>query len=196
MFLSQYDCCIGQEHYEKTAHILCHYLGGTPKTLREELEIFVNNNTSWIHQACADILTFRNQKVEEFCNSLIEPRCVIDELALTVICKMKNVHCLVLCDNTYWTTRTKFDYQGCTIKLCYLGGGIFKELAPKFTGQSVQFGTKRKNFSVEDPLSTEVNVGRLSDCEYEYESGTNPPSSTVPEAPETAQEDPLTQDMK
>ena len=45
---------------------------------------------------------------------------------------------------------------------------------------------RKKNFSVEYPLSMEVNVGHMLDCEYECE--TNPTGSTKPEA---AQEEPV-----
>ena len=55
--------------------------------------------------------------------------------------------------------------------MCYLGGGIYKEIAPKYTGEPIQFGSKKKNFTVanppesavKDPLSSDLNVGHLSD---------------------------------
>ena len=54
--------------------------------------------------------------------------------------------------------------------MCYLGGGIYKEIAPKYTGEPVKFGSK-KNFTVtdapqsalKDPLSSDLNVGHPSD---------------------------------
>ena len=121
------------------------------QTLRDDLKAFVGANTKWIHDTCSDILQLRKQKVEEFCNSLIEPGFQFDELAITVVCKMKNIHCLVLLENSYWTTHAKFDFRGCLVKLCYLGGGIYKEIAPKYTGAPVKFGSKKKNFTVDDP---------------------------------------------
>ena len=84
---------------------------------------------------------------------------------------MKSIHCLVLLENSYWTTCAKFDFRGCLVKLYYLGVGIYKEIAPKYTGEPVKFGSKKKNFTVTDPpesavkhlLSSDLNVGRLSD---------------------------------
>ena len=110
---------------------------------------------------------------------------------------MKNIHCLVLCNNSFWTTRDKLDYRGCAIKLCYLGGGIFKEIAPKFHSESVKFGTKKKNFSVEkpqeswisDPLSTELNVGRSSDNLDENPSGSTEQECAVDQPDTVMQED-------
>ena len=92
----QYTCCVNQEFYDRTAHILTHYIGGMLETLRADLKAFIGANTKWIHDTCSDILQLRQQKVEDFCNSLIEPRFQFDELAITVVCKMKNIHCLVL----------------------------------------------------------------------------------------------------
>ena len=54
--------------------------------------------------------------------------------------------------------------------MCYLGGGIYKEITPKYTGEPIKFGSK-KNFTVadppesavKDPLSSDLNVGHLSD---------------------------------
>ena len=166
-----YGCCVNQEYYNRTAHILTHYIGGTLQTLRADLKAFVSANTKWIHDTYSDILQLRKQKVEDFCNSLIEPGFQFDELAITVVCKMKNIHCLVLLENSYWTTRVNFDFRGRLVKLCYLGGGIYKEIAPKYTGAPVKFGSKKRNFTVDDPpqcavkdpLSSDFNVGRLSD---------------------------------
>ena len=84
--------------------------------LRADLKAFISANTKWIHDTCSDILQLRKQKVEDFCNSLIEPGFQFDELAITVVCKMKNIHCLVLLENSYWTTRAKFDFRGCLVK--------------------------------------------------------------------------------
>ena len=89
IFFQQFHCCLGQAYYDKTTHILCHYIGGTPQMLREELKTFINGNTRWIHDACSEILALRNMKVEDFCNSLVEPGYFYDELAITVVCKMK-----------------------------------------------------------------------------------------------------------
>ena len=55
--------------------------------------------------------------------------------------------------------------------MCYLGGGIYKEITPKYTGEPIKFGSKRKNFTVADPpestvkhlLSSDLNVGHPSD---------------------------------
>ena len=74
--------------------------------MRADLKEFIGGNTKWIHDTCLDLLQLRKQKVEDFCNALIEP------LAITVVCKMKSIHCLVLLENSYWTTHSKFDYQG------------------------------------------------------------------------------------
>ena len=135
------------------------------------MKAFISANTKWICDICLDLLQLRQQKVEDFCNSLIEPGFQFDELAITVVCKMKNIHCLVLLENSYLTTCAKFDYQGCLVKLCYLGGGIYKEIAPRYTGKPVKFGSKKKNFTitdppecaVKDPFSCDLNVGCLSD---------------------------------
>ena len=119
------------------------------------MKAFIGTNTKWIHDTCLDILQLRKQKVEDFCNSLIEPGFQFDELAITVVCKIKSIHCLVLLENSYWTTHAKFDFRGCLVNLCYLGGGIHKEIAPKYTGAPVKFGSKKKNFTVDDPPSVQ-----------------------------------------
>ena len=140
-------------------------------------------------------MKLRNQKVEDFCNALIEPGYVYDELAITIVCKMKNVHCLVLCNNSFWTTRSKFDFRGCAIKLCYLGGGVFKDIAPKFTGGCVTFGTTKKNFTVQDritdiaPLSTDLNVGHTCDNFEENPSGSMEQDGPVDQPDTELQED-------
>ena len=94
---------------------------------------------------------------------------------------MKKVHCLVLCDNTYWTTRSKYDYSNCLIKLCYLGGGVYKEVSPQLLGKSVSFGSKRKGIHVVDPVSCDFNVGRMPEMidMTEDPSGSIEPAQTT-----------------
>ena len=100
-FSSQYNCCFGYEYYDKTAHILTHYVGGTMQTLWADLKKFVSANIGWIHKACAVLLSDRNLKVNDYVNQLIEPHFSFNEVAITIVCKMYNVHCLVLCNQTY-----------------------------------------------------------------------------------------------
>ena len=125
------------------------------------MKTFVSKNINWIQQACTQILNIHDEKLEDFCNRLIEPGYTFDELAISIVCFMKKVHCLVLCDNTYWTTRSKYDYSNCLIKLCYLSGGVYKEVSPKLLGKSVSFGSKRKGIHVVDPVSSDFNVGHM-----------------------------------
>ena len=106
-------------------------------------------------------MNIHDEKLEDFCNQLIEPGYTFDELAILIVCFVKKVHCLVLCDNTYWTTRSKYDYSNCLIKLCYLGRGVYKEVSLKLLGKSVSFGSKRKGIHVVDPVSLDFNVGHM-----------------------------------
>ena len=139
------------------------------------MKTFVSKNINWIQQACTQILNIHDEKLEDFCNQLIEPGYTFDELAISIVYFMKKVHCLVLCDNTYWTTRSKYDYSNCLIKLCYLGGGVYKEVSPKLLGKSVSFGSKRKGIHVVDPVSSDFNVG----CMPETIDMTEDPSGSI-----------------
>ena len=126
-------------------------------------------------------MNIRDEKLEDFCNRLIEPGYTFDELAISIVCLMKKVHCLVLCDNTYWTTRSKYDYSNCLIKLCYLSGGVYKEVSPQLLTKSVSFGSKRKGIHVVDPVSCDFNVG----CMPEMIDMTEDPSGSIEPAQTT-----------
>ena len=129
IFCSQYNCCFGYEYHDKMGHILTHSVGGTMQTLQIDLKKFVNANIGWFHKACAVILSARNLKVNEYGNQLIEPHFSFDKVAITIVCKMYNVHCLVLCNQTYWTTRSHANYTNCVMKLAYFGNGLFKKIS-------------------------------------------------------------------
>ena len=148
------------------------------------MKTFISRNMNWIQQACTNILNIHDEKLEEFCNRLIEPGYSFDELAISIICFMKKVHCSVLCDNTYWTTRFQYDYSNCLIKLCYLSRGIYKEMSPKLAGNLVSFGSKRKSIHVVDPVSSELNVGHISESIdlMEDPSGSIEPEQTTDSA--------------
>ena len=123
-------------------------------------------NIGWILKACAVLLSDRNLKVDDYVNQLIEPHFSFDEVAITIVCKMYNVHCLVLCNQTYWTTRSHANYADCVIKLAYFGNGLFKEIIPQIGKKTAYMGVSAKDSipvvdhdkTSQNPLSSDLDL--------------------------------------
>ena len=136
------------------------------QTLWADLKKFVSANIGWIHKACAVLLSDRNLKVNDYVNQLIEPHFSFDEVAITIVCKMYNVHCLVLCNQTYWTTRSHANYADCVVKLAYFGNGLFKEIIPQIGKKTVYMGVSAKDSipvvdhdkTSQNPLSSDLDL--------------------------------------
>ena len=77
--------------------------------------------------------------------------------------------------------------------MCYLGGGIYKEITSKYTGEPIQFGSKKKNFTVadppksavKDPLSSDFNVGHLSDHDEAQQSSNETDLASIEDLEDT-----------
>ena len=172
IFSSQYNWCFGYEYHDKMAHILTHYVGGTMQTLWADIKKFVNANISWIHKACGVVLSDRNLKVDDYVNQLIEPHFSFNEVTITIVCKMYNVYCLVLCNQTYWTTRLHANYANCVIKLAYFGNELFKEIILQIKKKTVYMGVSAKDSipvvdhdkNLQNPLSSDLDLPRSEEA--------------------------------
>ena len=148
--------------------MLTHYVHGTMHTLREDLKVFINSNMDWLDKACSLLLSTRNIKLDQYVNQLVEPNFCFDEVAITIVCKMYDIHALILCKNTYWTTRSHANYANCLVKLAYFGNSVFKELVPEATSKPVFVGTSPEEVipvidhqsTALDQLSSDLDVPR------------------------------------
>ena len=53
---------------------------------------------------------------------------MFDELCITVACRALDIHCVILLEGGFWSTRPNNDTTDCLLKLCYVGDYGFKEL--------------------------------------------------------------------
>ena len=89
---------------------------------------FASNNTKWIEKVCVECLCRLQLTVRDFVKGLHNATILFDELCITVACRAFNVHCAVLLDGAYWSTRPNNDFTDCLLKIAYIGDFGFKEL--------------------------------------------------------------------
>ena len=109
-------------------------------TLSQDLRVFNNSNMDWLYKACSLLLSSKNIKLDQYLNDLVDPKFHFDELAITIVCKMYNIHALVLCKEPYWTTRYLTDYANCLVKFAYFSDGLYKEVIPQVKNTTVFMG--------------------------------------------------------
>ena len=66
--------------------------------------------------------------VQDFIKGLHNYTVLFDELCILITCHTFNVHCVVLLDGAYWSTRPNNDLHDCLIKIAYVGDFGFKEV--------------------------------------------------------------------
>ena len=66
--------------------------------------------------------------VTDFVKGLQNGTILFDKLCITLACRAFNVHCVVLLDGAYWSTRPNNNFTDCLLKIAYVGDFGFKEL--------------------------------------------------------------------
>ena len=89
---------------------------------------FASNNTKWIEKVGVECLHRSKLTVMDFIKGLHNATILFDELCITLACRAFNVHCVVLLDGSYWSTRPNNDFTDCLLKIAYVGDFGFKEL--------------------------------------------------------------------
>ena len=129
----QYSCCL---HFnitkEHTLHIITHYFKGmTFKKLHEEINVFAEQNISWIRKVGVSKFNKFSMSPQDYIQNLVSRDIVLDELALLIAARVLNIHCVVLMANRYWLTKSDGSYENCLLKLAFTGNSSFKELTLK-----------------------------------------------------------------
>ena len=89
---------------------------------------FAANNSKWIEKVGVDCLRRSQLTVTNFMKGLHIATILFDKVCLTVACRAFNVHCVILLEGGYWSTRPNNDFSDCLLKIAYVGDYGFKEL--------------------------------------------------------------------
>ena len=129
--LLQYNCCIRLNiRTERLAHIFTHYTRTSIEELRENVDVFCKRNKKWIEVIGQDVFQKLNIDAKDYVKELVQGLRGFDELGIVIACATFNIHCNILLNGDYFTTRRGNDYKDCIVKLAYIGDGIYKEIAP------------------------------------------------------------------
>ena len=100
--------------------------------LRKNIDVFADNtkNLKWIKSVGKDILAKCDLDAETYIADIVQGSRPFDELAIVLACASHNIHCCILLDGDYWTTRACNEHRDCPIRLAYVGQGCFKDIVP------------------------------------------------------------------
>ena len=106
-----------------------------------------------------------------------------DELCILITCHTFNVHCVVLLDGVYWSTRPNNDLHDCLIKIAYIGDFGFKEV------QTEVYQSLTDEASHESPSEPESAEAELSCSDDDLQgTGLNCDDKTSKESCDSAHE--------
>ena len=109
-------------------HLFSHYINVTYEEFLARIVDFASNNTKWIEKVGVHCLRRLKLTVMDFVKGLHNATILFDELCIMLACQAFNVHCVVLLDGSYWSTRPNNDFTDCLLKIAYIGDFGFKEL--------------------------------------------------------------------
>ena len=98
---------------------------------------FASKHMQWIEKVGVDSLRRSQLDVTDFVKAMLNGTIFFDELCITVACRAFNVHCVILIEGGYWSTRPNNDFSDCMLKIAYVGDFGFKELC---TESALLFG--------------------------------------------------------
>ena len=99
------------------------------ETFRARVKLFASQHTDWIYKVGRSALQKSQLSIETFVKGIGSGYINFDELCLLVSCRAFNIHCAVLLEGSYWTTRKNNSFNGCLLRFAYMGDAIFKEIS-------------------------------------------------------------------
>ena len=151
-FPLEYAFCLKYDiRWAHTAHLFTHQININYKELRTAIYEFALDNTTWIQKVSMNALARAKLTVEDFLKGLHNDTMLFDKLCILITCCTFNVHCVVLLDGAYWSTRPNNDLHDCLIKIAYVSDFGFKEVQTKVY-QSLN-GEASKEYVSEPELS-------------------------------------------
>ena len=133
----QYECCLRFDiRKDRTIHIFMHYIKKDMTELRAAFKSFAHRNINWIDSVGVDVLARLNMTTLDFVNGIVNGLIEFNELAMLVLCRAFNIHCVVLLRESFFSTQCLQKIDKCLIRLAYTGDSIFKEITTSAVAES------------------------------------------------------------
>ena len=125
----QYECCLRFDiRKDRTIHIFTHYIKKDMTELRAAFKSFAHRNIDWIDSVGVDVLARLNMTVLDFVKGIVNGLIEFNELAMLVLCRALNIHCIILLRESFFSTQCLQKIDKCLIRLAYTGDSVFKEI--------------------------------------------------------------------
>ena len=132
-------------------------------------------NMKWIQQVGKPVFDKEQVDATQYIKEILQGSWQFDELTILITCMVYNIHCTVLLQGDFWTTRAKNEYRDCVIKLAYIGLGVYKEIAPLKVGsdetEEVEEDLSGTGLLQED--SSDENPDVTDSREHDFDSADN-----------------------
>ena len=95
------------------------------ESLRSDIDVFASNsrNMKWIQKVDKPVFDKENVDATQYIKEVVQGSRKFDKLTILITCIVYNLHCTVLLQGDFWTTRAHNEYRDCVIKLAYVGLG-------------------------------------------------------------------------
>ena len=103
----------------------------TLEKLHEDINVFAEQNIRWIRKVGVSTFNKLSMSPPDYIQNLVSGDVVLDELALLIVARVLNIHCVVLMADRYWSTKSDGSYENCLLKLAFTGNSSFKELTSR-----------------------------------------------------------------
>ena len=168
-----------------------HYTKTNLESLRSDIDVFASHshNMKWIQQVGKPVFDRKHVDATQYIKEILQGSRQFDELTILITCMVYNIHCTVLLQGDFWTTRARNEYHDCVIKLAYIGSGVYKEIAPLNIGTDetdevekdlAGTGLLQEDSSDENPENPDVTDSRENDFDSEDDRDVSGGSHTDP----------------
>ena len=110
--------------------MLCPHVDKTPREVKVDLAYWIPRNFDWVHKISKTLLQKKKEQLCDYLHFIISPNTILDEIEITLIMRMYNIHIGVVIKGSLWTTQLIGDINICDVVLAFMGKLQFSYTVP------------------------------------------------------------------
>ena len=146
-------------------------------SILDNITQFAEVNMDWIGDIGQHTVEwFGFKSVKEYVDALSQGTVILDELDIMLFSRVFKIHCVVIVNGRFWSTRSDNKHNECCIKLAYTGNYSFKE----FRQKTVEETTADNEDLQGTGIMSDVDSGNGTESEEEDPNDLDEASTDLP----------------
>ena len=97
---------------------------------RFDLTYWIPRNFDWVHKISKTLLSKKKEQLHDYLQFIITPNTILDEIGITLIARMYDIHVGAVIKERLWATQMIADINMCDVVLAFMGKLQFSYTVP------------------------------------------------------------------